>query len=34
MTELRDVDRDRGSLFELEEVDLRGRVELCEDGEH
>jgi hypothetical protein len=30
---LRDVDRDRGSLFELDEVDLRGRVELCEDGE-
>jgi hypothetical protein len=30
-TELRDVEHDRISLFELDEVDLRGRVELCED---
>lgn len=32
-TELRDAVRDRGSLFELDDVDLRGRVELCDDGE-
>lgn len=30
---MREVERERGSLFEFEEFDLRGRVELCDDGD-